>query len=91
MPDEVVRHAESDYLKGLYRRLIQSDEFAGTIVKINSIPKSAKGEEFVDQFLGSVNSLPVNANFHFKKARIMIHWANKIGADVSLTANGDEG
>jgi hypothetical protein len=46
---------------------------------------------FLDQFLGlgqvwaRVSQFPVDLRMFYKKARIMTHWGNKIGAEVRIT------
>ena len=70
-----------------------SPEFENGKVTIASVPQTAMGERFVDQFLGGANIIPrlVTAGLHSycgnmmrKKARIMSHWAQKMGAEIAV-------
>jgi len=94
---EVVSSAEQWYLAQLYQQFRRSPEFERVTVTIASVPQTALGEQFVDQFLGGADIVPrlVSAGLHSyresmmrKKARIMAHWAQKIRAEV-VVADGD--
>ena len=88
---EVVAMAEPYYLRDLYARLRHSPEFQEAIITVRSVPKTQEGLKFVDQFLGLSETdgvdqgFPVNLPVLQKKARIMAHWASRIGADVGFT------
>lgn len=87
IPDSVIELASSDYLTNTYNALLQSNEFEETSIVVDSIPRDAQGSEFMDQFFGSSDDLFSTLVVPFKKARIMLHWAGKIGAKVRLIAN----
>ena len=83
--DDVVKSASQDYLDNLYQQLLSSDEFQEVLVQIDSLPANDQGNKFVDQFIGdSVQKFPSDLTTLRKKARIMQHWAAKIGGAVSL-------
>ena len=85
LTDEVVNGASQKYLHDLYQSLRRSDEFAKTSVRIENLPNSDPGEEFIDQFLATQDCvLPTTITTLRKKARIMCHWGNKIGGHVSI-------
>lgn len=84
IPDEVAKYGTSEYLIDLYKSLLRSEEFADTNVIVNSIPDNESGIEFVDQFFGSLDEAPTTVTVPCKKARIMIHWGSKIGAEIQL-------
>ena len=94
---EVVSSAEQWYLAQLYQQFQRSPEFACVKVTVVSVPQTALGEQFVDQFLGGTDVMPrvVVASLRSheetmmrKKARIMAHWAEKIGAVVAVADAG---
>jgi hypothetical protein len=94
---EVVSSAEQWYLAQLYQQFRGSPEFESVAVTIASVPQTALGEQFVDQLLGGADIIPrlVTRGLHSyrgtmmrKKARIMAHWAKKIGAEIVV---GDTG
>ena len=83
--DDVVADATPKYLANLYESLLQSDEFAETLVRIEELPDDERGSAFIDQFLGTQQGpLPATLTVLRKKARIMYHWGSKIGGRVSL-------
>lgn len=91
--NEVVSAAEYPYLGELYRQFQKSPEFETVKVRITSVPDTVMGEHFVDQFLGGVDIIPqlvaaglrsCEESMMRKKARIMAHWAEKIGAKVVI-------
>lgn len=79
--DEVVDNASRDYLVELYETLLHSSEFQPTRVEVSSIPLNDKGTQFLKQFFGQ-RQLPIYQLVARKKARILRHWAAKIGAEV---------
>jgi len=87
----VVAQAEPSYLRDLFAGLRRSPEFREVTITVRSVPKTEEGLRFFDQFLGftatdaMVRAVPLNRLVLRKKARIMAHWASKIGADVQLT------
>jgi hypothetical protein len=91
--NEVVSAAEYPYLGQLYQQFQQSPEFESVRVLIRSLPQTVSGEHFLDQFLDGADVIPrlVIAGLRSceeimmrKKARIMAHWAEKIGAEVAI-------
>lgn len=88
--EEHVVRAPENYLRHLYARLRRSPEFAVRDVEIVSVPRSQAGAGFLDQFLGVTPGefqaqRPMRISVMFKKARIMKHWADRIGADVTIS------
>jgi hypothetical protein len=90
---EVVCSSEHLYLGQLYQQFQKSPEFENVKVMILSVPQTVSGGHFVDQFLGGIDVIPeiVVAGLRSheetmmrKKARIMVHWAEKIGAKVVI-------
>jgi hypothetical protein len=89
---EVAARADWGYLWNLLHRVSLSPEFKPVEVTINDIPLNESGKKFVDQFLGlELQELrdmgfPRRFNMPMKKARIMKHWAGRIGVQVSADA-----
>jgi hypothetical protein len=88
---EIVAAAERVYLDGLYRQFRRSDEFQHVAVTLVSVPEDNLGWRFADQFLGDADRIVrrLNSKMHRqrmmrKKARIMSHWARKIGVVLSI-------
>jgi hypothetical protein len=85
---EVAGQADIDYLRDLLRRISHSPEFEPATVRIEDVPLNEAGQRFVDQFLGmKVQTLresgfPRTFTMPMKKARIMKHWATRVGAQV---------
>jgi hypothetical protein len=85
---EIVQQNGIGYLDALCRSIANSPEFRRVPLRVNLVPKTDEGELFIDQFLGSTNrshsdwSFPLAISVPFKKARIMKHWAERIGALV---------
>ena len=79
---------QEGYLDSLFRRLLQSPEFRPTKVDVLEIPATESGQSFADQFLGPAatermkGAGPLSLCVPYKKARIMKHWAARIGARV---------
>jgi hypothetical protein len=84
LPDRVVQGAAPEYLKDLYAKLLKIDEFEPVLVHIDFIRANPSGEEFCDRFLGGQRLLPAIFEVMRKKARIMQHWAEKLGGRVTL-------
>lgn len=84
--------ADVEYLNHLCSQCRWSSEFEWIDLNIFSIPRADQGRRFVQQFLGATAALSFDAdsNFQFKgqvmrkKARVMAHWAQKIGAKVDV-------
>jgi hypothetical protein len=85
---EVAEQADREYLEDVLRRVSHSPEFKPTILRINDVPTNESGRRFVDQFLGlglknlKELGLPRRFTMPAKKARIMKHWAARVGAQV---------
>lgn len=79
---------QKDYLNSLFKKLLQSPEFRPTKVEILEVPATESGQSFADQFLGPAAAEgtegvgPLSLYVPYKKARIMKHWAVRIGARV---------
>jgi len=85
--DEVIDNASRSYLSELYRDICRSPEFELVSVRIEDIPVDAMGSEFLNRFLGMTTAaLPMELKFMRKKARIMEHWAAKIGGQIVVEA-----
>ena len=90
--DEVVSEGLDEYLRNLYDDLRHSHEFEVVTFDISTLPNSADGDRFLDQFMGiDANELahrmiatPLRTRLARKKARIMAHWAEKIGVAVAF-------
>jgi hypothetical protein len=84
------------YLRSLFQKVAQSPEFRPTRIDILEVPATEAGERFVDQFLGSaVRDESFSGVVPYKKARIMKHWAARVGAEVRCevvdnSAEGDD-
>ena len=93
LASEVVTGAEPSYMKELFAALRQSDEFRDVSVSLEDVPKNEEGSRFLNQFLGlaeadvETRQFPLNLKALYKKARIMSHWAGRIGAKVSVTVD----
>jgi len=85
LSDHVVTNGDSGYLASLYRDLLRADEFQIVTVRVVSIPDGETGRSFADQFIApDLRAFPCEFVAIRKKARIMTHWAKKIGAIVRL-------
>ncbi len=85
LTDEVFDEATPEYLSELYEQLLQSPQFEVVLVHIDSIPQTERGNQYIDQFLGSDKSWRSDAlKVHRKKALIMAYWGTKIGGQVTL-------
>jgi hypothetical protein len=89
---EVLRQNEKSYLEALFQKVLQSPEFKPARIDVFEVPATESGQRFVDQFLGI--PLPGQkrrvARFSvwvpFKKARIMMHWATRVGVQLHCDA-----
>ena len=84
---EVADQGDREYLKELLETISQSPEFTPTPVRIEKVPMNEEGKRFVDQFLAMdperlQKRLPCTFTMPAKKARIMKHWAERVGARV---------
>ena len=87
---EVVEQNDKTYLWPLFKKVLESSEFKPAVVSITEIPMTESGEKFVVQFLGGTVArrvLPMTLTIPFKKARIMEHWASRVGAHLKLEAS----
>jgi hypothetical protein len=88
----LLEQGQKDYLQALFRRVLESPEFKPTRIDVFDIPATDSGEKFVDQFLGIPlpgQKRPVSRFSVWvphKKARIMKHWATRVGARVQCDA-----
>jgi hypothetical protein len=90
--DDVVSSGGFYYLTELYGQLRYSPEFEMVDVRIAAVPETDVGQRFVEQFLGGVAAASLRGTgvevyqgtMMRKKARIMAHWAKKIGAEVQV-------
>ena len=84
---EVLGQSEKGYIQALFGIILQSPEFKPVKVKVVEVPETESGQKFVDQFLGMTILrqklvFPLSVEVPFKKARIMMHWATRVGAQV---------
>lgn len=87
---EILEQNDKSYIQTLFQTVQQSPEFMPTKIDVLEIPATESGERFVDQFLGA--PLPGQKRrvsrfsvwVPFKKARIMNHWATRIGARIKF-------
>jgi hypothetical protein len=80
--DDVLRNAKPEYLDGLFRDLRQSPEFQPVRLEVHMVPDGQRGANFLRQFFGCELKTPFSRRVARKKARIMQHWGEKIGALV---------
>jgi hypothetical protein len=89
--DEVVAGNDQPYLSDVYAKLSSSSEFQPVGIDIHSVPNDDQGRRYLQQFLGVHEfflewiGLPLHQTVMKKKARMMRHWGEKIGADVRMT------
>jgi len=86
---EVLDQMDLAEFRSLLDKTSQSIEFQPAMVTIAEIPRTESGRKFVDQFLGSFEQatgadLPSTIVVPFKKARIMQHWAARVGAKLQF-------
>jgi hypothetical protein len=84
---EVVAQNDRFYLWPLFKKVLESPEFKPVAVNVARVPETESGEKFVEQFLGAVpvkRVFPMTLTMPFKKARIMEHWATRVGAELSV-------
>jgi hypothetical protein len=89
---EVLEQNDRTYLESLFKRVLHSTEFKPTTVSVAQVPRNEAGEKFVVQFLGrrfTAEAFPVVLEVPFKKARIMKHWATRVGAEIQVDATHD--
>jgi hypothetical protein len=89
---EVLDQMDLAEFQSLVQKTSQSTEFQPTTVTISEVPRTESGLSFIDQFLGRFEAaqdvaLPSDVVVPFKKARIMEHWATRVGAKIQWQAN----
>jgi hypothetical protein len=91
LKDEIAFPGDREYLSQLFQQVESSPEFESVTVTLRSLPDSASSRLFLDQFLGPADATSALLAGHLrrermmrKKARIMEHWAKKIGAEVAI-------
>jgi len=93
----LLEQAEQAYLHSLFQRVSQSPEFKPTRIDILEVPATDAGDRFVDQFLGvalvgeKTRATRLSVRVPYKKARIMKHWAARVGAKVRCDALDNSG
>ncbi len=81
--DTIMANADPDYLCELWNSLKTGEEFEKQSVTIENVPDDSSGADFLEQFVGAKDTnFPMDIIAMRKKARIMQHWAKKIGATV---------
>ena len=92
---EILWEQDQNYLNSLWMKILASPEFKSAKIDVLELPATESGEKFAEQFLGmSVSNLKTGTSGYsvsvpFKKARIMKHWAARIGAQVRCDAVQD--
>jgi hypothetical protein len=84
---EIIGQNDQSYLRPLFKKISGSSEFRPTTVNILQVPATESGDKFLTQFVRIPtvkHTFPIKLKVPFKKARIMEHWANRIGAQVRL-------
>jgi hypothetical protein len=89
---EVISSATGSYLSRLYSQIQSSTEFEEVIIDVHSIPNNEQGKRLLHQFFGDHEEISCDANKGYslkkiimrKKARILEHWARKIGAEALI-------
>lgn len=82
---EVIEQNDSSYLLPLFKKILESSEFKPATVTITQVPATESGEKFLEQFAGDSarkRTFPMTFTVPFKKARIMEHWASRVGAQM---------
>jgi hypothetical protein len=83
--DDVVAEGDLSYLSELYLNLRRSPEFEKVLLRVSYVPNNEEGEKFWDQFISSKRlSAPIDLTVTRKKARIMVHWGKRIGAELAV-------
>lgn len=87
---EVIEQNDWPYLGPLFKRVLESPEFSPATVNIAHVPATEPGDKFLKQFVGASTAtcaFPVTLVIPFKKARIMKHWATRVGAELTLESS----
>jgi hypothetical protein len=91
----LLEQRERGYLKSVFSKVLVSPEFRPTRIEVLKVPTNESGQKFVEQFFGGVlpcqgsNTSQLSVWVPFKKARIMNHWAGRVGAEVRCEAIQD--
>jgi hypothetical protein len=84
---EVLEENNHSYLGPLFKKVSESSEFRPATVSLTQVPKTESGDKFLEQFVGGpamAHAFPISLTIPFKKARIMEHWAARVGAEMKL-------
>jgi hypothetical protein len=84
---EVVEQNGSSYLWPLFKKVLDSSEFRPSTIRISEVAETESGDKFLEQFFGSSvlkSAFPMTLTSPFKKARIMEHWAARVGAQMNF-------
>jgi hypothetical protein len=84
---EVIEQNDRSYLVPLFKKVSESSEFRPTTVSVTQVPATESGNKFLEQFAGSLamgRVFPMTLTIPFKKARIMEHWATRVGAEMKM-------
>ena len=91
----LLEQREKNYLQTLYSKVLESPEFRPTKIEVLDVPATQSGQRFMDQFFGSAwpsqrsDASAFSTWVPFKKARIMKHWAKRVGAQIRCEAIQD--
>ena len=83
---------QRDYLNTVFQRVLLSPEFKPTTIDVREVPATEAGERFLEQFIGKAipeGNRPLDEFtllVPYKKARLMKHWAIRVGAQVECAA-----
>jgi len=84
---EVIEQNDHSYLWPLFKKVSESSEFRPATVSITQVPATESGDKFLAQFVGSPamnRAFPMTLMIPFKKARIMEHWATRVGPQMKM-------
>jgi hypothetical protein len=85
--DDIVDESAIKAFRQIHSEVLSSPEFEQVAMRIEFIPNTEQGHRFCWQFFGLASGLqiPVTINMYRKKARLMEHWAKRIGASYSVS------
>ena len=83
---EVMQANDGFYLVPLFQQVLRSPEFRPFKINLIKVPVNESGKKYLDKFLGETTKpiFPIALKVPFKKARIMEHWAKRVGAQIQL-------
>lgn len=87
---------QTSYLQTIFEKVAESPEFRPTKMEVVDVPATEAGQNFLDQFLGmplfddDIKFPRLSVWIPFKKAKVMAHWAARVGAQVRCVALGNE-